>query len=34
MSVEKIEARGWVFYVETEKEPSLHTPYKELREQQ
>lgn len=27
MSVEKIEARGWVFYVETEKEPSLHTPY-------
>ena len=27
MSVEKIEARGWVFYVDTEKEPSLHTPY-------
>lgn len=27
MSVERIEARGWVFYVDTEKEPSLHTPY-------
>ena len=27
MSVEKIEARGWVFYVDTEKELSLHTPY-------
>lgn len=27
MSVEKIEMGGWVFYLDTEKEPTLHTPY-------